>query len=72
MMIFPENQSVNPVVAEVVRSGMVESRHRGAVAGLAADGTQVISAGRHRSAVLPSLGEQAAAGHGHAPGRGRT
>jgi L-asparaginase II len=36
---------VNPVVAEVVRSGFTESRHRGAVAGLAADGTQVISAG---------------------------
>ena len=26
---------VNPVVAEVVRSGFAESRHRGAVAGLA-------------------------------------
>ena len=36
---------MNPVVAEVVRSGFTESRHRGAVAGLAADGTQVISAG---------------------------
>ena len=45
MMIFPEHGGVNPVVAEVVRSGMVESRHRGAVAGLAADGTQVLSAG---------------------------
>ena len=45
MMIFPEHNGVNPVVAEVVRSGLVESRHRGAVAGLAADGTQVISAG---------------------------
>ena len=36
---------MNPVVAEVMRSGFTESRHRGAVAGLAADGTQVISAG---------------------------
>src|SRR5215472_8246775 len=45
MTIFPEHDDVNPVVAEVVRSGLVESRHRGAVAGLAADGTQVISAG---------------------------
>jgi L-asparaginase II len=45
MTIFPEHNGVNPVVAEVVRSGMVESRHRGAVAGLAADGTQVVSAG---------------------------
>jgi L-asparaginase II len=37
---------VNPVVAEVVRSGFTESRHRGAVAGLDAGGTQVISVGQ--------------------------
>src|SRR6202034_4710455 len=43
MTIFPND--VNPVVAEVVRSGFTESRHRGTVAGLAADGTQVISVG---------------------------
>jgi L-asparaginase II len=35
----------NPVLAEVVRSGFTESRHRGTVAGLAADGTPVISVG---------------------------
>ena len=46
MTIFTGHADVNPVVAEVVRSGFTESRHRGAVAGLAADGTQVISAGR--------------------------
>src|ERR1700730_6000140 len=45
MMIVTEHQGVNPVVAEVVRSGFTESRHRGAVTGLAADGTQVVSAG---------------------------
>ncbi len=45
MTIFTEHNDVNPVVAEVVRSGFAESRHRGAVAGLAADGTQVIRAG---------------------------
>ena len=45
MTIFTEHDGVNPVVAEVVRSGFTESRHRGAVAGLAADGTQVISTG---------------------------
>jgi L-asparaginase II len=45
MTIFTEHNDVNPVVAEVVRSDFTESRHRGAVAGLAADGTQVISAG---------------------------
>lgn len=36
----------NPVVAEVVRSGFPESWHRGAVAGLAADGSQVIRVGQ--------------------------
>jgi L-asparaginase II len=36
---------VNPVVAEVVRSGFAESLHRGAVAGLAADGTRLIGVG---------------------------
>src|SRR5580700_755684 len=45
MTIFTEHNDVNPVVAEVVRSDFTESRHRGAVAGLAADGTQVVSAG---------------------------
>jgi L-asparaginase II len=35
----------NPVLAEVVRSGFVESRHRGAVAGLAADGAVAVRAG---------------------------
>jgi L-asparaginase II len=30
---------INPVLAEVVRSGFVESRHRGAVAGLCGDGS---------------------------------
>jgi L-asparaginase II len=46
MTILTEHNGVNPVVAEVVRSGFAESRHRGAVAGLDADGTQVISLGQ--------------------------
>ena len=46
MTIYTEHQGVNPVVAEVVRSGFTESWHRGAVAGLSADGTQVISVGQ--------------------------
>ncbi len=46
MTILTQRDDVNPVVVEVVRSGFTESRHRGAVAGLAADGTQVISVGR--------------------------
>ena len=47
------NAEVNPVVAEVVRSGFAESRHRGAVAGLAADGRQVIGVGRTDIPFLP-------------------
>lgn len=35
----------NPVLAEVVRSGFVESRHRGAVAAIAADGSVLLTAG---------------------------
>jgi L-asparaginase II len=50
MTIIPD---LNPVVAEVVRSGFAESRHRGAVAGLAADGRQVITVGRTDVPFLP-------------------
>ena len=50
MTITPD---LNPVVAEVVRSGFAESRHRGAVVGLAADGRQVISVGRTDVPFLP-------------------
>ncbi len=53
MTIFTEHDDVNPVVAEVVRSGFAESRHRGAVAGLAADGTQVISVGHTAAPFFP-------------------
>ncbi len=53
MTVFTEHNDVNPVVAEVVRSGFTESRHRGAVAGLAADGTQVISAGHTAVPLFP-------------------
>jgi L-asparaginase II len=51
MTMFPND--VNPVVAEVVRSGFTESWHRGAVAGLAADGRQVISVGHTDVPFLP-------------------
>jgi L-asparaginase II len=43
----------NPVVAQVVRSGFTESWHRGAVAGLAADGTQAIRIGRTGVPIFP-------------------
>ena len=45
--------AVNPVLAEVVRSGFVESRHRGAVAALAADGTFAFTAGSANTPVFP-------------------
>jgi L-asparaginase II len=53
MTIVKEHDGVNPVVAEVVRSGFAESRHRGAVAGLAADGTQVIGVGDTATPFFP-------------------
>ncbi len=45
--------SVNPVLAEVVRSGLVESRHRGAIAALAPNGTFAFTAGSANTAILP-------------------
>ncbi len=53
MTIDTEHNDVNPVVAEVVRSGFTESRHRGAVAGLACDGTQVIRVGNTAALFFP-------------------
>jgi L-asparaginase II len=43
----------NPVLAEVVRSGFVESRHRGALAAVAADGTFAFTAGNANTPVFP-------------------
>jgi len=53
MTIFSEHEGTNPILAEVVRSGFAESRHRGAVAALAADGTQVIGMGGTAVPVFP-------------------
>jgi L-asparaginase II len=53
MTIFTGHGDVNPVLAEVVRSGFAESRHHGAVTGLAADGTEVISVGRTAEPFFP-------------------
>ena len=53
MAIFSSRDGTNPVLAEVVRSGFAESRHRGAVAALAADGTQVIGVGGTAVPVFP-------------------
>jgi L-asparaginase II len=53
MTIFSEHEGTNPILAEVVRSGFAESRHRGAVAAVAADGTQVIGVGGTAVPVFP-------------------
>jgi L-asparaginase II len=53
MTIIPEHNDVNPVVAEVVRSGFAESRHRGAVTAVAAGGRPVIRVGRADVPFLP-------------------
>ena len=45
MTIFTEHDGVNPVVAEVIRSGFLESRHRGVLVGLRADGSTALAAG---------------------------
>jgi L-asparaginase II len=44
---------MNPVVAEVERSGFVESRHHGSVAGLAADGSAAVSLGTVDEPIFP-------------------
>ena len=45
--------AANPVLAEVVRSGFVESRHRGSVIGFAADGAIAVRAGSADSPFFP-------------------
>ncbi|HET9081098.1 MAG TPA: asparaginase [Trebonia sp.] len=43
----------NPVLAEVIRSGFVESRHRGSVVAIASDGMYVFTAGGANTPVFP-------------------
>ena len=45
--------AVNPVLAEVIRSGFVESRHRGMLAALRADGSAALTAGAADQPVFP-------------------
>jgi L-asparaginase II len=45
--------AANPVLAEVIRSGFVESRHRGTVVALAADGMFAFTAGSANAPVFP-------------------
>jgi L-asparaginase II len=43
----------NPVLAEVIRSGFVESRHRGSVVAVAPDGTYAFTAGSANTPIFP-------------------
>jgi L-asparaginase II len=47
----------NPPLAEVVRTGFAESRHRGAIAVVDPDGTVMLRAGAVDSPVFPPLVE---------------
>ncbi len=51
--LSPSEVSVNPVLAEVVRSGLVESRHRGMIVALASNGTFAFIAGNANTPVYP-------------------
>jgi len=48
-----EMSDANPVLAQVVRSGFVESRHRGALATIASDGTFAFTAGNANTPMFP-------------------
>ena len=61
----------NPVLVEVVRGGLVESRHCGAIAVVDADGRPRARAGRRRTAGLSALGHQGVAGAGAGRNRRR-
>src|ERR1700751_996688 len=43
----------NPVLAEVIRSGFVESRHRGSIVAIAPDGTYAFTAGSANTPIFP-------------------
>ena len=43
----------NPVLAEVIRSGFVESRHRGSILAIAPDGTYAFTAGGANALIFP-------------------
>lgn len=45
--------AANPVLAEVIRSGFVESRHRGSIVAIAADGMYAFTAGNANTPVFP-------------------
>jgi L-asparaginase II len=45
--------TANPVLAEVIRSGFLESSHRGAIAALAADGSVLLAGGSAAAPMFP-------------------
>jgi L-asparaginase II len=45
--------AANPVLAEVIRSGFVESRHRGSIVAIGADGLYAFTAGSANTPVFP-------------------
>jgi L-asparaginase II len=49
----PGSVFANPVLVEVVRSGVIESRHRGSLAVLAADGSMLFGAGEPDEPMFP-------------------
>ncbi len=51
--VAPAGAEANPVLVEVVRSGVIESRHRGSLAVLAADGSMLITAGAPAEPMFP-------------------
>jgi L-asparaginase II len=51
--VAPAGAEANPVLVEVVRSGVIESRHRGSLVVLAADGSMLISAGTPAEPMFP-------------------
>ncbi len=50
---LPDAGPANPVLVEVVRSGVVESRHRGSLEVLAADGSVLLAAGTPDKPMFP-------------------
>ena len=49
----PRMRTAPPLLAEVVRSGFVEGRHRGSVLALAADGSRVLALGDPDAPIFP-------------------
>jgi L-asparaginase II len=50
---FSVSGAANPVLAEVIRSGFVESRHRGSTVAIGADGLYLFTAGGANTPVFP-------------------